>query len=670
MLSLRHRRCKLSWARMGSKSGYTTDGFLDSSEMLLREQYYSLTRLVPVLYVVVIVATASLSFAFSGTAPAWLVNGLPIAMLCGSALRMRYWLKARALGRHQNITIIRHDIRSTQTLGPLIAFGFTMIGISIMPYADTYQQSLAVVAIWITAVTSAFCLAVVQSASRRIVLCAGFPLTISFLWSGNDLMMVLAGLFAVFTCLVVYMLGQNYIAFTTIVKSRAEINEKHRQAEKAREAATELAYTDHLTNLANRRYFEVLLSERIADPEQRHKPFAVCIIDLDGFKPVNDVHGHRVGDNVLIEVAARMTVFMADRGQAARMGGDEFAVLIEGIDEENVLAFADDLQKIFAAPIVVGTVMVQLSCCCGFAIYPASSTDADQLINQADLALYKSKAQERGSATVFTADYQRSVQERAHIEQRLRLAVSAHAMSMHFQPIIDLGSGRPTGFEALARWRDEELGHVSPAIFIPIAEQIGLIEQLTDDLLRKAAMTAATWPNYLLLSFNLSAAQLVKPSAGLKILSILAEVGLPPHRFEAEVTETALMKDIEAARRTLECLKAAGVGISLDDFGTGHSSLSQIKDLPLDKVKIDKSFVDQLCGEPKMGNLVRAIILMCDNLELRCVAEGIEESVQLNSLKASGCALGQGYLFSRPIPSEQIAALLAQADKAVERATA
>jgi diguanylate cyclase (GGDEF)-like protein len=638
--------------------------------MLVREQYYSLTRLVPVLYIVVIIATASLSFGFSGTVPAWLINWLPMAILVVVTLRLRYWNQARAFGRDQDMAIIRRDIRGMHIVGPLITLGFTLIGIGMVSYGDTYQQSLAAVSIWITAIISAFCLAALPSAAMMVVLCAGFPLAVSFLWSGNDLMMMLAGLFAIITYLVIYMLQQNYTAFRTIVQSRAEINKKHLQTEKARQSATELAYTDHLTNVANRRYFEDLLNERVSDPELRHKPFAVCIIDLDGFKPVNDVHGHRVGDGVLVEVAARMTTLMAGRGRAARMGGDEFAVLVEGVaNEKDVLAFAKDVQKIFAAPFAVGDVVVQLSCCCGFAIYPVSSTNADQLINQADLALYRSKAQERGSASIFTTDYQKSVLERASIEQKLRLAVSTQAMSMHFQPILDLGSSRLTGFEALARWYDEELGHVSPATFIPIAEQIGLIEQLTDHLLRKAAATAVTWPDDLLLSFNLSAAQLVKPSAGLKILSILADVGLPPHRFEAEVTETVLMNDIEAARRTLECLKAAGVGISLDDFGTGYSSLSQIRDLPLDKVKIDKSFVDQIC-DAKMGNLVRAIISMCDSLELRCVAEGIEESAQLNSLMASGCALGQGYLFSRPVPPEQIAALLARSNEAAERAAA
>jgi diguanylate cyclase (GGDEF)-like protein len=656
---------------MGSKSERSSDENPGSSEMLVREQYYSLTRLVPVLYSVVITATAALCLAFNGTAPAWLIHWLPIAILVIVILRLRYWIKARAFGHDQDMAIIRRDIRGTQFLAPSLTLALTLIGLGLMPYSDPYQQSLAVVTIWITAIASAFCLAALPAAAMMVVLSAGLPIVISFLWSGNDLKVVLAGLFGIITCLVIYILSQTYSAFTSMVESRAEINEKRRQAEVAQQTATKLAYTDYLTNLANRRYFEHLLSER-SHPGQRQNPFAVGIIDLDGFKPVNDIYGHRVGDSVLVEIAARLASFIAGRGQAARMGGDEFAVLVEGIASEGeALAFAEDMQKIFLAPIAIaGGAVVQLSSCCGFSIYPTSAINADELINQADMALYRSKAQERGCASVFTADYQNSALEHARIEQGLRLAVSARALSVHFQPIVDLGSGRVTAFEALARWRDADLGHVSPAIFIPIAEKIGLIEPLTDDLLGKAVAIAATWPDHLVLSFNLSAAQLVKPGAGLKIISILAEAGLPPHRFEAEVTETALMKNVDEARRTLECLKAANIGISLDDFGTGYSSLSQIKDLPLDKVKIDKSFVDKICSDAKIGSLVCAIISMCKNLELQCVAEGIEEGVQLDALKAAGCSLGQGYLFSRPIPPEQIAALLARTDLVAGRAAA
>ncbi len=267
---------------MGSESQRGSDEFSGSSEMLVREQYNSLSRLVPVLYSVVITAIACLCLAFNGTAPAWLIYWLPIAILVIVTLRLRYWIKARAFVHDQDIDIIRRDIRGAKFIGPSITLALTLIGLGLMPYSDPYQQSLAVVTIWITAIASAFCLAALPSASKMVVLSAGLPITISFLWSGNELKVVLAGLFGIITCLVIYILSQTYAAFTSMVQSRAEINEKRRQAEVAQQTATKLAYTDYLTNLANCRYFELLLNERISHPEQRRKPFAAGIIDLDG----------------------------------------------------------------------------------------------------------------------------------------------------------------------------------------------------------------------------------------------------------------------------------------------------------------------------------------------------------------------------------------------------
>jgi predicted signal transduction protein with EAL and GGDEF domain len=260
---------------------------------------------------------------------------------------------------------------------------------------------------------------------------------------------------------------------------------------------------------------------------------------------------------------------------------------------------------------------------------------------------------------VFDTDDENIALERAAIEQELRKAVRDETLNPHFQPIVNIISGQVEGFEALARWHHPKLGHVSPGVFIPIAEQIGIMEELTDTLLRKAATIAARWPNGLILSFNLSPDQLSKASAGLRILGIIAECGLPPQRFEAEVTETAIMKNVGNARNTIESLRAAGICVALDDFGTGYSSLSQLQNLPLDKIKIDKSFIDRICIDKKIAKVVRSIVEMCECLELRCVAEGIETQDQLDELKLIGCNSGQGYLFSRALAPEKVNEYLA-----------
>lgn len=620
----------------------------DDATILRREQYLSLTRLVPILYAVVIVATAMLSYGLRGAGPAWLQIWLPAAITCVCVLRFRYWINARKHVGDQDIRIIERDVRATSILGPAMSFGFTLIGIGMMNYGDHFQQSLAVTTIWLTAVASAFCLFALPSAAILVVLSASVPLSVAFLMEANELMTLLAFLFMIISSLIIFMLRENFGIFSEIIKSRA-------QADAAKETATVMAYTDYLTNLSNRRHFEVILTTRVKTPPSEDDRFAVGILDLDGFKPINDAHGHSVGDAMLQQVAARLAAIMAGRGSLARMGGDEFAVICEGIgSKSDAIAFGQEVQAVFAEPFVSNLVSARLACSCGFALYPASGDEPDRLIDRADMALYSIKAKERGGIAVFDAHDEIVALERAVIEQELREAVGDGSLNVHFQPIINLNSGQIEGFEALARWHNTRLGHVSPAIFIPIAEQIGIMEQLTDNLLRKAATMASGWPSGLTLSFNLSPEQLSKPSAGLKVLATIAECGLPPQRFEAEVTETAIMKNMGNARNTIESLRAAGIRVALDDFGTGYSSLSQIRDLPLDKIKIDKSFIDRICIDPRIANLVRSIVDMCDCLELRCIAEGIERQDQLDKLRLCGCKSGQGYLFSRPLPQQRV----------------
>ena len=317
----------------------------DLPTILRREQYRSLTRLVPILYAVVIAATAMLAYGLRSAGPAWLQIWLPSAIACVCALRFRYWVSVRKHVDYQDIRIIERDVRATSILGPAMSFGFTLIGIGMMHYGDHFQQSLAVTTIWLTAIASAFCLFALPRAAVLVVLSASVPISVAFLMQANELMTLLAFLFMIISSLIIYMLQENFNIFSEIIRSRALITEKHRQAEATKEAATVMAYTDHLTHLSNRRHFEVLLATRVATPSSEDDRFAVGILDLDGFKPINDAHGHAVGDSMLQQVAARLASVMAGRGSLARMGGDEFAVICEGIgSESDAIAFGHDLQ--------------------------------------------------------------------------------------------------------------------------------------------------------------------------------------------------------------------------------------------------------------------------------------------------------------------------------------
>jgi diguanylate cyclase (GGDEF)-like protein len=415
-----------------------------------------------------------------------------------------------------------------------------------------------------------------------------------------------------------------------------------------------MAYTDELTGLPNRRRFEQRLETLAARRRETGKPFGVALINLDGFKPINDVYGHSAGDEILCQVALRLRGGADSFGTVARFGGDEFAVLApELASEEEATQLATVLSEIVSAPYDLEGRRVRLSGSFGLALYPDCGSEGGQLLERAETALYRAKKQGRGHITVFTKDIEDALNQEAQVEQALRQAIADNAIQPFFQPIVDLKDGRVLGFEALARWHDRELGQVSPAKFIPIAEERGMIGELTDRLLYRAAREATLWPGNTFLSFNLSTAQLADPGTGLKVLSILSRAGLDPRRLEIEVTETAVMSDPDMAREIIGGLRAAGVRVALDDFGTGHSSLGYLRQLTLDKVKIDRCFVMGVGHERESEYIIRAILEMCTGLHLNVVAEGIEESLQAEVLRSFGCGAGQGYLFGKPMEADK-----------------
>jgi diguanylate cyclase (GGDEF)-like protein len=622
-----------------------------NQDVFLRAQHKAIARLIPVLYLVVSIATIALSMSYSMTAPLWLSAGIPAAMLVPIMLRFFYWRRVGGKSDTMPIEKVRRDIKHTNYIGPVIALIFTLAGVGLLSHSTGHHPEIAGIAVWILAITSAFCLAALPFASIAILISAAAPLMFSLLADESQVVQVMGGVVILVTAKVAYMLIQNYLAFFDMVHSKAELQIRKDAAEKAEQASNLLANTDHLTGLPNRRRFEQILVDQSKAKDANENGFAVGILDLDGLKPVNDVYGHSAGDEVLIEVAKRLTAEFSANCKIARLGGDEFAFVTPVKNEDDLIVLSKKIQAELSAPYKVHpNRVVRVASSIGIAIQNGKQTDPLHLIAQADIALYRSKANGKARTTLFTPDMELANLERARIEQGLRKAISNNELEAYFQPIYEISSQKLAGFEALARWTDAELGPVSPAVFIPIAEQAGLIGPLTELMLRKAATAAASWPDSLYLSFNVSAEQLVRESAGLRIISMLAECGLSPLRLEIEVTETALMKDLPAALRTIENLKAAGARISLDDFGIGYSSLGQIRHLPLDKVKIDKSFIDEIVHDDKTRSLVATIVYMCGVLGIKCTAEGIEEAAQIKVLKTTGCHSGQGYLFARPMP--------------------
>jgi diguanylate cyclase (GGDEF)-like protein len=389
-------------------------------------------------------------------------------------------------------------------------------------------------------------------------------------------------------------------------------------------------------------------AERASDPA----PFTIGIANLDSFKPINDLFGSSAGDEILCQVAHRLKACIPDGALVTRHDGDEFAFVLPLIFERaSAEKFGQMIREVLSAPYDLGDRNVRLSASFGFAIYPFAGEAYEELLLSAETALYRSKRRGRGQITVYSREIAQEMKRTTQLEQALRNAIISDAIDVHFQPIVSLANSQVVGFEALARWNDPDLGFVSPAVFVPLAEERGFIDALSEALLRKAAEAALSWPRELFLSFNLSSAQLMDPGTSSSVLSILGRVGLDPHRLELEITETAVMGSADTANRIIADLRQAGVRISLDDFGTGQSSLGRLRDFMFDKIKIDRAFVSRINSDRASEHIIKAILTMCEGLDLEVVAEGIEDYSEAAKLRLLGCGMGQGYHFGKPADS-------------------
>jgi diguanylate cyclase (GGDEF)-like protein/PAS domain S-box-containing protein len=423
------------------------------------------------------------------------------------------------------------------------------------------------------------------------------------------------------------------------------------ERKEAAERIAHLAFHDALTGLPNRAVFTDHLARTVAKAAEAGEPVSVLCVDLDGFKAVNDIYGHPAGDELLVAAAQRLRAVVRGHELVARLGGDEFAVVQSGGPQPDHAGLLS--QRILAAlteTFAIGPETVRISGSIGVALFPADAASPEDLIKNADMALYRAKGEGRGTARFYEAAMDEALRERRQLDADLRQAIGQDELSVHYQPLADLESGRILGFEALLRWDHPRLGAVGPATFIPLAEESGLILKLGQWVLREACVEAARWTPPLKLSVNLSPVQFTQGDLAAEVEAVLRESGLDPTRLELEVTEGLLIKDAERAIAILQRLKALGVQISMDDFGTGYSSLSYFRMFPFDKVKIDQSFIRDMIDNPQARAIIRSVIGLGRGLGMPVVAEGVETSEQLDALRAEGCDQVQGYLISRPNP--------------------
>jgi len=439
----------------------------------------------------------------------------------------------------------------------------------------------------------------------------------------------------------------------------------------AEASAIELAMRDPLTGLPNRELFNRRAAAALADvaqtPGEQSKgehdriDHAVLLVDLDRFKAVNDTLGHPIGDGLLRLVSKRLRSVLRQQDTVARLGGDEFALLVSPApDMMSLTQLATRIVDVLGRPYLIDGHLVNIGASVGVAVSPANGREHDQLLRSADLALYAAKQAGRSTHRFFEPAMDARALARRTLEIDLRKALALREFELHYQPQIDLDLDAIVGFEALLRWRHPERGLVSPADFIPLAEEIGLIVPLGEWVLREACHEAARWPSNVSVAVNVSPHQFGDTTRLVAVVAqSLAAAGLPGRRLEIEITESVLLRNEQAVLTALHDLRAMDVRVAMDDFGTGYSSLSQLHSFPFDKIKIDRSFVRDHGDIAGQNAIIRAITALGVSLGMSTIAEGVETSDQLARIRTEGCTSVQGYLFSQPVPVEQVASLIA-----------
>jgi diguanylate cyclase (GGDEF)-like protein/PAS domain S-box-containing protein len=432
--------------------------------------------------------------------------------------------------------------------------------------------------------------------------------------------------------------------------------------------ASKLARYDSLTGLPNRAMMRAMLDQALANADARRRGCALMIIDLDRFKQVNDTLGHPIGDKLLKKVAGRLAKVLGEDGQVGRLGGDEFEAILPGIEEEGRLSqLAGRLIEQVSKPYKIEGHEIRIGTSVGIAVAVPGKTLAEGLIKDADVALYAAKADGRGTFRFFAQEMHALATERQILETDLRYALANDQLTLVYQPIVDSVSEEVVAFEALLRWHHPGRGLLPPALVIPLAEETGLMPRIGDWVLRTACAEAAKWPPHIRVAVNLSPVQFADPALAATVTSTLAASRLDPERLELEINEAVFLADRKVTEATLTRLRGLGVRLALDNFGTGHSGLGHLRDAPLDKIKIDQSFVRGATAPgSRNGAIVRAIVVLAESLGMDTTAEGAETIEELSLIRRLGCSQVQGYIFAKPMPADEALALATESRPSAE----
>jgi len=442
----------------------------------------------------------------------------------------------------------------------------------------------------------------------------------------------------------------------------AELEDKQIILVKQRDILDYSAHYDSLTDIPNRLHFVEKLTQLIRRNSDTSEPFAVWFIDLDRFKEINDSFGHSIGDRVLQEVATRLEKAI-DKESIARFGGDEFAIIVENAhNTKDTEVIIKRIIEMLADPLYIENYEIFITCSAGASFFPHDALNAEELLRNADSAMYQAKSEGKNTYKFYTQEMTQRVYERITLENSLRKALAHNEFILYYQPQVDMSRGEIIGFEALIRWNNPEIGLISPLKFIPIAEETGLIIEIGEWVIEEACRQMIEWKNKGLypgyIAVNISAKQLIHGNLEKIVPAILEKYRCDPEWIELELTESIIMNNPDYSKDILLQLSERGFKLAIDDFGTGYSSLAYLKNLPINKLKIDKSFVDNLPKDQADGEIVKSIIHLCKGLSLKIVAEGIETKEQKDFLLSEGCLIAQGYYYHKPLPSSEITLIL------------
>jgi diguanylate cyclase (GGDEF)-like protein len=558
-----------------------------------------------------------------------------------------------------------NELRKMLVFAVVFSLAFCTWSFALMSTRPSTDHDFIILFASLAAIGCAYGVSRYPAAARTPLLLLGVPLSGRLIFTSDPAHVAMGvGLFTILVVLL-WQLGLHDEGFRELVESRTAISLERERAQRAerlakaeKAKAKSIADTDPLTGLANRRAFLRALGRRAARLARSRGGFALAMVDLDGFKPINDTFGHASGDRVLEGIGSRLARAAGDGALIARTGGDEFALLLPRV---RTMAGADGAGIAICAalqePFLVDGREFRISGCCGVTLLRPGDCDVEEALIRADTALYRAKEGGRSGVAVFTPEMHEIHRRRILVEKALRLPETLERIGLVFQPITDLATGELKALEALARWHDETLGRIPPDQFIPIAEQINVIEQISDKLLAQAAAEAVRWASSVRLSFNVSAVQLCTAGSAQRLLAVLGRAGLDPARLQVEVTETALLADFEVARENLQALRGAGARIVLDDFGAGHASISYLREMQFDGVKLDGALIASVADSLRSRRLLKGVLDLCAALGLPSVAEHIETEEQLHLLRELGCREGQGFLLSPPLHAEAAAAL-------------